>query len=482
LWKKLWPAVPEREIPITHVTNGVHTHSWLSEDFGRLFERYLGPEWLDDPVNQGVWQRVEEIPDNELWRAKERLRDRLVSFARQSLKKSLRRQAAPHAKMTAADEILDPEVLTIGFARRFATYKRANLIFRDVARLRRILLDKERPAQLLIAGKAHPHDHPGKEIIRSISQLAAHSDLSRRVVFIEDYDIDVARHLVQGADIWLNTPLRPLEASGTSGMKAAINGSLNLSILDGWWCEGYAGDNGWALGSGEEHADREYQDQTESTMLYDLLENEIVPLFYRRGPDGVPREWIHRVKASLRTLCPRFNSNRMLQEYTERMYLPAATNAGLLWKDNYRAARQLAAWRERVRQHWHEVAILAVEADTTRELEIGSTFDITVRVLLGSIPAEEVSVEVLYGPIDSQGEIIAGEALPLGLHAAEGAVATFTGSIPCRGAGQHGFLVRVLPFRRELASKFETGLLTWWTGSSPLPSEAVAAKVSRVAV
>ncbi len=482
MWKRLWPSVPEREVPITHITNGVHTHSWLSDEIDRLFERYLEPRWLDDPVNQNVWQRVEEIPDNELWRAKERLRDRLVSFVRRREKRSLRRLAAPNAKITAADEILDPEILTIGFARRFATYKRANLILRDLARLKRMLLDKDRPVQLVIAGKAHPHDHPGKEIIRQIAQLAKSDEIHRRLVFVEDYDIEVARHLVQGADIWLNTPLRPLEASGTSGMKASMNGALNLSILDGWWCEGYGGDNGWAIGNGEEHADREYQDQTESTMLYDLLEKEIIPTFYRRGPDGIPREWIQRMKASIRTICSRFNTNRMVEEYAERIYLPAAIHGTMLAKDNYRASRMLAAWKQHVQDHWHEVSILSVHVDTSKELEIGSNLDLRVRVLLGSLQPEEISVEVLHGPIDAQGEIVAGEALPLNFGSSEGSVAVFAGSIPCRSAGQHGFVVRVLPFRRELANKFETGKITWWSGSAALPSERVAEKVSSLAV
>lgn len=478
MWKSIWPAVPEREIPISHITNGVHTHSWLSDEFARLFERYLDRKWLDDPVNQSVWQRVDEIPDNELWRAKERLRNRLVSFVRRRQKSSLSRWSAPHAKLAAADEIFDPEVLTIGFARRFATYKRANLVLRDLGRLKRILLDKDRPVQIVMAGKAHPHDRPGKEIIRQIAQLAKEEDFKRKVVFLEDYDIEVARHLVQGVDVWLNTPLRPQEASGTSGMKAAINGTLNLSILDGWWCEGYTGDNGWAVGNGEEHADRAYQDQTESTMLYDLLEKEVIPLFYCRGPDGIPRDWILRMKTSIRTICSRFNTNRMVEEYAERIYLPLSMHSRMLAKDNYRAARILAEWKQHVQKHWHEVAILSVDADSSKELEIGADLDMRVQVLLGEISAEDVAVEVLYGPIDAAGEIIAGEALPLNLTGQEGTVASFQGSIPCRSAGQHGFIVRALPFRRELANKFEARAIAWWSGDSAVPSEKVAEKVS----
>ena len=473
IWKKLWPAVPEQEIPITHVTNGVHTHSWLSDEFSRLFERYLGPRWRDDPLNRRVWLRVDEIPDNELWRAKERLRDRLVSFVRRRLKTQLKRLGVSHSKLAAADEALDPEVLTIGFARRFATYKRADLIFRDTKRVKQLLLDRDRPIQLLFSGKAHPQDQPGKELIRKIVHLAKSEEFQNRIVFLEDYDMDVARHLVQGVDVWLNTPQRPLEASGTSGMKAALNGTLNLSIRDGWWCEGYTGDNGWAIGAGEELADRDYQDWVESEMLYDLLEQEVIPLFYRRGPDDVPRGWVTRVKASVRTCGPQFNTNRMVQEYCERMYLPAAIQAAMLARDGYQAARQLAGWKRHVRQCWHEVRLLSVEADTSMELEVGCDLELNVRVDLGSLMPEEVAVEVLYGPLDSKDEIQTPEALRLNFTSGKDGEALYTGYVPCQEAGRHGFAVRVLPFRRELVNKFEPGLITWWNGSVSVASEHV---------
>lgn len=477
MWKRIWPGVPEKEIPISSITNGVHAHTWLSDEFHRLFERYLGPQWRDDPVNRGIWHRVREIPDNELWRCKERLRDRLVSFVRERLKRQLRRQGHPAAKILAADEVLDPEILTIGFARRFVTYKRANLILRDIERLKRILLDRDRPVQLVMAGKAHPNDHEGKGIIRQIAQHARDEAFQHRIVFIEDYDIEVARHLVQGTDVWLNTPRRPMEASGTSGMKAAMNGCLNLSVLDGWWCEAFSGENGWAIGTGEELEDQHYQDEMESRMMYDLMEKEVVQLFYRRGPDDLPREWIARMKACLASVSPIFNTNRMVEEYAERTYLPAAINTAMLWRDNFDGARSLAAWKEFVREHWDEVAVLSADADTGGELEIGSELWIRVRVLLGSFSPNEVAVEVLHGPLDSQGEIVAGEALPLNYQSSQGAVGVFQGSIPCREAGQHGFAVRVLPFRRELNNKFETGLVTWWSGNTTTPSEAVAQKV-----
>ena len=477
MWKRIWPGVPDKEIPITHVTNGVHTHTWLSDEFARLFERYMGPQWLDDPVNRVVWQRVGQIPDNELWRSKERLRNRLVTFARARLKRQLNRQGSPSDKIIIADGVLDPEVLTICFARRFATYKRAYLILQDLDRLKRILLDRDRPVQLIMAGKAHPHDHPGKEIIRQIAQLSRDAEFQHRIVFIEDYDLEAARQLMQGADVWLNTPRRPMEASGTSGMKAAVSGALNVSILDGWWCEAFTGENGWAIGTGEELEDHRYQDEMESRMLYDLLENEIVPLFYSRGPDDVPREWVERMKTSIQTICPQFNTNRMVEEYAERFYFPAAVNTSMLASERHKEARALATWKKQVREHWNQVSILSAEADTNHELEVGSELAIKVQVLLGNLRPEDITVDVFHGSLDANGEIIKGESLPLAAQNTEANICTFEGTIPCRDTGRHGFAVRVMPFHRQLTSKFDTGMVTWWSGNTSTPSEVVAEKV-----
>lgn len=481
MWKRIWPSVPEHEIPIGHVTNGVHIHTWLSDEYGRLFERYLGPRWQADISNRSAWQRVDKIPDSELWRAKERLRGRLVSFVRMRLQKQLEKAGTTKAKIRAADEWLDPEILTIGFARRFATYKRANLILRDIERLKRLLLDKDRPLQIVFAGKAHPKDHPGKELIRQIVQLTRSEDFQHRIVFLEDYNMDIARQLIQGVDVWLNTPLRPMEASGTSGMKAILNGALTVSTLDGWWCEAYAGDNGWAIGHGEEHSDRDYQDLTESTMLYDLLEQEIIPYFYDRGPDGVPREWLLRMKNSMRTCGPQFNTHRMVREYLERFYLPAGIHWALLTKDNFEGARNLASWKRHVQEHWLEAQIVSVEADTSRELEVGNELHLKIQVALGPFDPHEVSVEVLFGRMDAQGEIVAAEPLPLSYVSREGDVALYSGAVPCRQPGQHAFAVRMLPFRRELPNKFETGKVSWWVADNTASAASPAPKLSGVA-
>jgi hypothetical protein len=270
MWKAIWPEVPEAEVPITHITNGVHTPSWVSPDLTQLYDRYLGPQWSERPAEADVWKRVDHIPDAELWRTHERRRERLVAFARQRLKRSLTNRGAPPSEVVRAEEALDPEALTIGFARRFATYKRGTLLFRNLDRLTALITSKDRPVQIIFSGKAHPRDHGGKELIAEILHVARRPELRRNIVFLEDYDMSVARYLVQGVDVWLNNPRRPLEASGTSGMKVACNGGLNMSILDGWWEEGYDKSNGWAIGAGEEYTDLTYQDDVESRAIYDL--------------------------------------------------------------------------------------------------------------------------------------------------------------------------------------------------------------------
>ena len=317
LWDGVWAGMPTPEVPIRAITNGIHTPSWISHDMAALYDRYLGPGWHEKPAKADVWQAANHIPDTELWRTHERRRERLVVFARQRLAEQLAKRGASSSEMASAEEILDPEALTIGFARRFATYKRANLLLADTDRLAKLLCDPDRPVQVIFAGKAHPRDNPGKDLIRQIIHIARQEPFHRSVVFLEDYDVNVARYLVQGVDIWLNTPLRPMEASGTSGMKVAANGGLNVSILDGWWAEGYDPSVGWAIGSGETYDDLEYQNSVESQALYDLLEKEVVPTFYDRGPDKLPRRWVAKMKATMCKLAPRFNTNRMVREYAE---------------------------------------------------------------------------------------------------------------------------------------------------------------------
>ena len=361
MWRNLWPGVPTDEIPIAHVTNGVHPQSWISNEMRHIYDSYLGPGWAEQSGDTRVWRRSEQIPTEELWRTHERRRERLVAFSRRRLALQLRRRGAGVTEVAEAEQALDPKALTIGFGRRFATYKRATLLLRDPVRLERILNAPGRPVQILFAGKAHPADEPGKELIRQVVQMARKPEFRRRIVFLEDYDQNVARHLVQGVDVWLNTPRRPLEASGTSGMKAAFNGALNISILDGWWDEAYSPGTGWAIGQGEEYEDEEYRDRVEAGALLDLLENEVVPLFYQRGPDNVPQGWTAFMRTAMTTLCPVFNTNRMVHEYVVNGYLRADERRAHLEEDNFRRARELARWKERVRKGWPGVQVVRVE-------------------------------------------------------------------------------------------------------------------------
>ena len=469
MWRQVYPGVPEDEIPITHVTNGIHTRSWLCNEISRLYDRYLGPRWFEDPTNRTLWDRVERIPDAELWRSHERMRERLVGFVRRRLKAQLARRGVKGQWVNRAAEVLDPEALTIGFARRFATYKRASLIMRDPARLSAILNNPERPVQLIFAGKAHPMDHPGKELIRQLVHLSQTEEFRNRIVFLEDYNIEVARYLVQGVDVWLNTPRRPLEASGTSGMKVPPNGGLNLSILDGWWCEGYGQDNGWAIGAGEDYDDQDYQDLVESTALYDLLENEIVPAFYDRSSDDVPREWTRLMKNSMRTVSAEFNTNRMVEDYTQRFYMPCLENAVRLGRDDYTPARELASWRREVRDKWASVQVLDVTAPPQGAQPMGASMSVTAQVRLGDLPVDDVLVEAYHGLLDIDGNITDGEAVTLFPDGEmRDGVMAFRGEIACRRAGLRGFTVRVTPRRSGFPlDRFETGLVTWWEAFGP---------------
>ncbi|MGE3803189.1 MAG: alpha-glucan family phosphorylase [Gemmataceae bacterium] len=462
MWRTLWPELPEAEVPIFSITNGVHTRSWVAPDMMQLFDRYLGIEWEAKPIDHNVWRRVEQIPDAELWRTHERRRERLVAFARKRLRAQLTRRGSPPAEIARADEVLDPEALTIGFARRFATYKRGNLIFRDLDRLMALISNKERPVQFLFAGKAHPRDHGGKELIAEIQHMARRAELRRRVVFVEDYDINVARYLVGGVDVWLNNPRRPLEASGTSGMKVACNGGLNMSVLDGWWVEGYAQDNGWAIGAGEEYTDLHYQDDVESRAIYDLLEQEIVPLFYKRTSDGLPRGWLRAMKRSMATVCPVFNTYRMLQEYMEKCYWPSFERYSRLAADDASHAVKLARWRRELNSGWAGVRVENVETAGADPMHVGKDLEVKARINLGRFSPNDVEVQLFHGAVDAMGEI----SQPLtesmshnGAH--DGSSWVFKGRIPCRSSGQHGFAVRVLPKHPDLGNPFETGLVCW---------------------
>ncbi|MGB7156600.1 MAG: alpha-glucan family phosphorylase [Tepidisphaeraceae bacterium] len=464
MWHNIWPQVPHHEVPIDHITNGIHTRSWLSQEMHYVLDRYLSNKWMSDPTEQSVWEGVMQIPDEELWRAHERSRERLVGWVRQILKDQLNRRGASYDELTAAEEVLDPEALTIGFARRFASYKRGALLLRDPGRLRALLENTKQPIQFVFAGKAHPADHEGKELIKTIVNFARNPNVRRRIVFLENYDINIARYLVQGVDVWLNTPRRGMEASGTSGMKAAVNGVPNCSILDGWWVEAYELDHnvGWAIGRGESYTDGNLQDQIESQALYDILEKQIVPLFYKRGVDNMPREWIARMKTCMRRLAPVFNTNRMVRDYAEKFYVPASVRGQALAADSLKRAIALAHAKDNLRGRWGGIKVVGVHASGNGHYKVGDTMQVEALVDTPGLAPADVRVELYAGPINAVGQIERPQARTMA-YSKEMAPNRhlFTGQIDCSTSGRQGFAIRVLPGNTDMATPFEPGLITW---------------------
>ena len=463
MWQNVWPELPRKEIPITHITNGIHTNTWISYEFAGLFQRYIGEDWIDEPSDQTLWQRIADIPDAELWRSHERRKERLVSFARSRLKMQLQRRGLSKHMIAYADEVLDPEALTIGFARRFATYKRGNLIFRNLERIKKILTNKERPVQIIIAGKAHPKDDKGKEIIKSIVALTSDPDLKYKVVFLEDYDMNVAHYLVQGVDIWLNNPLRPQEASGTSGMKAAVNGAINFSVLDGWWCEGYNGENGWVVGSTDTYNDLEYQNEMESRSIYEILEKEIVPLFYDRGQDDLPRGWINKMKLCMQTVGPMFNTNRMIEDYTRKFYVPSMEMTEKMKENNYELAKKKTDWQSNIERNWNRVSIISADDNVNNKtIQIGSPVKIRVRVNLAGIAPEDVFVQVYEGYLNTK-NVLSDETFENMKMVSKEQDGTYIYELesPTRIVGHCGYTIRVVPQYMDKV-EYIPGIIKWF--------------------
>jgi starch phosphorylase len=465
MWSYLWTARPEDEVPIRHITNGIHVPSWLSPDNATLFDRYLGPSWHQNPSAREMLTNIGQIPDEELWRAHELGRSRLIRAARELLEKQLRVRNGTRAEISQAKSVLDHDALTIGFARRFATYKRATLLLKDPERLAALLNNDERPVQLIFAGKAHPADNHGKDFIRQIIQFTRKAELRRHIIFLENYDLQVARRLVQGVDIWLNTPRRPMEASGTSGMKVCVNGGIHLSVLDGWWDEGYNRNCGWAIGAGEEYADADYQDAVEGQALYNLLENEVIPCFYDRPQGDLPHAWINMMKASIKMAMESFTSHRMVSEYYTRFYKPAMANYDRLLQESASAAKALVQQRRRLKALWQQVhTTRAVSDRDISVLHVGDRFSVTCSVHLGELKPSEVDVEVYYGPVDSHNRITESHVDTMQMVQEKGhGHYVYSHEIQCRKTGRYGFTTRVTPQGAEWKHVMP-GFVTWADG------------------
>ncbi|GAA2093363.1 glycosyltransferase family 1 protein [Actinomadura alba] len=453
----LWGGFDVDDVPIGSITNGVHPETWVAPEVIELAAREL-----PDVISAGRgWEGVRRLAEGEIWRVRRTLRERLVRDARRRLRESWRQRGASDAELSWVDDALDPDVLTIGFARRVPSYKRLTLMMRDPERLRRLLLDPERPVQILIAGKAHPADEGGKRLIQEIVRFADDAGVRHRIVFLPDYDMALGQMLVQGCDVWMNNPLRPLEACGTSGMKAALNGGLNLSIRDGWWDEWFDGQNGWTIPSADGVEDPDRRDDLEASALYELIEDHVSVMFYDRGGDGLPRRWLEMVKHTLASLGPKVLSTRMVRDYVVDLYAPAAASRRVMSADAHAGARSLAEWKHRVAKAWPGVAVGHVESDGVGESpHIGARLTVRTTVELGELRPEDVAVEVAYGRVDDTDSLIDARYQELtDTETVENGRLRYVGEVPLDRTGDFGYSVRVVPRHEMLANRAEMGLV-----------------------
>jgi glycogen phosphorylase len=466
LWREVWAGVPEHEVPITSITNGIHTKTWAAPEFMDLYAKYLGSDWEDHLTDKDYWRRVIDIPDEVIWEAHQMLKKRLIEFARTRIRAQRERLGETPAQLREVNDLLNPEILTVGFARRFATYKRGTLLFAHPDRLFKLIADTERPVQFIFAGKSHPKDEPGKRFIQEIYHYTRQPQFNGRVVFLEDYDAHVGRRMYQGVDLWLNNPLRPLEASGTSGMKLPPSGGLNLSVLDGWWCEGYNGKNGWPIGPEISSGSVELQNEVDAESLFHVLETQIVPLYYAK-PDGkLPLAWIQLMRESIRSVTPVFNTHRMVMEYHQRLYARAATAHAKLAAKDCKAATDLSEWKKLMRAKWSAVNIYDVELQHPDRLNIhvGDPLEISCRVYLGDLKPNHVRVQAYYGE-NRENTIHSPSVLDLSLDTenpnGEAGNYLFRGRVPSTETGAFAFNVRVIPTHPHLTQEHELRLITW---------------------
>jgi starch phosphorylase len=462
MWDSLWPNLPQWEVPITSITNGVHLPTWINGDLAGVYDQYLQPDWREGSFDAKLWEQVSEIPDSELWEAHRRHKRRMVAFVRERSVATAVERNAPVTEVRRLQDVPDPEALTIGFARRFATYKRATLIFRDLTRLKRILMNPKMPVQLVIAGKAHPQDIPGKSLIKEIVQFSRDPELSGRVVFVEDYGIHVAREMVQGVDIWLNTPRRGEEACGTSGMKAGMNGVLNLSIPDGWFDEAAEQSGGWMIGDREPYSPE--QEDTHAAGIYSLLENEIGPLFYEGRDQGVPVEWMRRVKQSLRFISANFNCQRMVNEYRTQLYEPAHRAYMAMMRDHFAEARERANWNRMVAENWSRVGFMDAGSGPDGSVSTGSPIPLRAEVELAGLRPEDVRVEAVVGRIGAEGDLVETEVLTLHPLEQHGTAFLFGRDFAPLTTGRLGYSMRISPNHCDDPLNRPCNALMKWAG------------------
>jgi glycogen phosphorylase len=461
MFHDLWPGFDESDVPIGSITNGVHAPTWTARELlelGTQVSSQGDPVEVDGPVH---FDGVDKIPAGELWNTRRMLRTRLVEEVRRRLRETALSRGASESEVGWTETAFDPDVLTIGFARRVPSYKRLTLMLRDPERLKALLLDEERPIQLVIAGKSHPADDGGKQLIQQMVRFADEPEIRHRIAFLPNYDIGMAHYLYWGCDVWLNNPLRPLEACGTSGMKAALNGGLNLSIRDGWWDEWFDGQNGWAIPTADGVEDPDRRDEVEARAIYDILSSQVLPRFYESGRNGVPARWVEMVRHTLRETGPKVQATRMVRDYVQQLYLPAALSSRQMAQGDYTAARDEASWRAHLLANWHSVRVAHVEATGAGDTpEIGSTLDLRAEVELPGLQPSDVEVQAAYGRVDDGDGLHDVTTVPMAREQTEGTRHWFTATLPLERTGAFGYTVRVLPHSAHLADPAELGVVT----------------------
>ena len=460
----VWPEVPADENPIGYVTNGVHVPTFLAREWVSQFDIQFGGGWRNELLNEEFWEKIDDIPDHSFWSTRQSLKTKLFEEVYKRVSQQYRRNGASPTQIEHLTQYIasqDPDILTIGFARRFATYKRALLLFSDPERLARLLNDPQRPVVFIFAGKAHPHDIPGQQLVKTIHEFAHRPEYMGKIILVEGYDLALARKLVTGVDVWLNTPQYPLEASGTSGEKAGINGVINLSVLDGWWGEGFNGENGWAVTPHAAHFDETYRNREEANELMDLLESQIITLYYKRNGHGYSEEWVKKSKNSLKSLMPRFNAQRMVMDYVRQYYSKAKEQYTALSKDKYAPAKTLAEWKKNVANSWPRVSIRRVDPSPTAIIS-GDILPIEIAVNLNGLQPEDIYAECLVGTESEINEFLADN-----IYKMEPGGKTSTGETLFRLnlqsplPGLQHYKIRIYPYHKLLSRRFETGLMRW---------------------
>ena len=464
LFGEVWPNIAANESPIGYVTNGIHTCSWLAQNLKELYNEYLIPYWQDNMQKDDVWKQIKDIPNERLWNEHQARKMKMLKIVKENTTERLKRVGIPYEEIKEITSKINPNALTIGFARRFATYKRATLIFKDLERITQILNDSERPIQLIFAGKAHPLDKVGQDLIKYINELAMKPQFKGKIFVLENYNIGMSRYLISGCDVWLNNPRRPMEASGTSGQKASVNGVINFSVLDGWWAEGYDQTNGWTIGTNAEFTSYEEQDLADSESLYNTLENKIIPLYYENREENIPNNWVEKMKNSIITTGGKYSTQRMVIDYTNKMYIPLC-NLYNTYYSNLESVAEYSQWKSELNNSWNDIEIKQLNNLSDISMDAGNKINVECEVKLPNIKVENIEAQVYYGKIAENGMVDNIEIIPMKLKAKNVAekVYTFEAKIELTTGGDYGYTFRVMPKHEMLLESSDLNLIKWIT-------------------